>query len=241
MYLLFKTVSDQQLGIVKRAGHYLDYVLGFLDDSVKELVDISHLKATVISDTDVALAWKFAGNYSGYLSVKANTLPEEQLQFLSSMEDETIKAKYYLTDADKNNATKFMKIAMRKIVDEVYDKRLKEIDATSQLETTSWAQQRAEAEAYAVDNSSPTPMLTALATARAITTAEMVSKVSTAIDAYNTSIVTMLANKQIIEAKIKNCANLAECNVLLHTNFGYNMPANQQKDLNFTDGAVYNI
>ena len=241
MYLLFKTVSDQQLGIVKRAGHYLDFVLGYLDDSIKELVDISHLKATVIDDNDVALAWKFAGNYSGYLSVKANTNAEEQLQFLSSLEDETIKAKYYLTDADKANATEFMKIAMRKIVNDVYDKRLKELDNASQLEMNSWAQQRAEAEAYTADATAATPMLSALAEARSITVADMVALVLTAINSYNTKIATLMSNKQAIETKIKVCTNLAECNILLHTNFGYNMPANQQKDLNFVEAAVYNI
>jgi hypothetical protein len=241
MYLLFKTVSDQQLGIVKRAGHYLDYVVGYLDDSIKEVVDISHLKATVIADNDVALAWKFAGNYSGYLSVKANTNADEQLQFLSSLEPDTIKAKYYLTDADKANATEFMKIAMRKIVDEVYDKRLKEVNETSYLEMTSWSQQRAEAEAYTAAPTAPTPMLSALAEARSITVAEMVAKVLNAVSAYNTKIATLLANKQATKTKIKNCNNLADCNVLLHTNFGYNMPANQQKDLNFTDPAVYNV
>ena len=49
-----------------------------------------------------------------------------------------------------------MKIAMRKIVDEVYDKRLEQLDNTTQLEQTSWAQQRAEAEAYTLNNSAST-------------------------------------------------------------------------------------
>ena len=241
MYLLFKTVSDQQLGIVKRAGHYLDYVVGYLDDSVKELVNLSHLNAYVFESVDVALAWKFAGNYSGYLSVKANSLPDEQLQFLSSLEPQTRKAKYYLTDEDKANATEFMKIAMYKIVGEVYDKRLKEVDTTTQLELVSWSQQRAEAEAYTLNNSTPTPMLSALAASRDITVSEMVTKVLTAIESYNTKITNLLANKQSIESRIKSCLNLAECNILLHTNFGYNMPVNQQKDLPFTEPAAYNI
>lgn len=241
MYLLFKTVADQQLGIVKRVGHYLDYVVGYLDDSVKEVVNISHLNAYVFDSEDVAMAWKFAGNYSGYLSVKANTNAEEQLQFLSSLEPDTIKAKYYLTDEDKANATEFMKVAMRKIIDEVYDKRLKEIDTTSQLEMISWPQQRAEAEAYTQNNSAPTPMLSSLAAARNITVSEMVSKVLTAIETYNTKISTLMANKQSIEAKVKSCSNLSECNILLHTNFGYNMPTNQQNDLTFTEPATYNI
>ena len=243
MYLLFKTVSDLQLGIIKRAGHYLDYVVGYLDDSVKDIVKIDHLNATVFDDENVALAWKFANNYSGYLSVKANTAANEQLNnIVSSAEADAVKVKYYLSDDDKANAVKFMKIVFRKILDEVYDRRMEQLNLqVSALERSTWPQQRAEAEAYQVDNKVSTPMLTALAAARNISVAEMATKVLAAIDTYNTSVATLLANKQTVETEIKNCTTIEDLNILQHTRYGYNMPARQQQDLNWEGGSTYNL
>ena len=83
MYLLFKNVGDQRQGLVKRVGAYLDYVVGFLDDSIKDLVPIAHLNPTIIDNEDVALAWKFTGNYSGYISVRSATLANDQLDIIS--------------------------------------------------------------------------------------------------------------------------------------------------------------
>ena len=57
MYLLFKSVPDNQLGIIKRYGHFLDYVVGYLDDSVRDLVEVAHLNPTVIPIQAVAAAW----------------------------------------------------------------------------------------------------------------------------------------------------------------------------------------
>lgn len=243
MYLIFKSVADNQLGIVKRFGHYLDYVIGYLDDSVKDIVEISHLKATVIDNENVAKAWKFAGNYSGYLTVKANTAANEQLDYIvNSLEPDEYKTKYYLTDDDKINATKFMQLAMRKILDDVYDKRLREINLpASQLEESSWSQQRAEAEAYTSDIQSDTPLLSILAETRGITVAEMAQKVLSAISSYNTQLANLLSSKQAIEKEIKECIDIASCNVLMHNRFGYNMPAKQQQDLGVSESSKFDL
>ena len=242
MYLLFRTVSDLQLGIVKRAGHYLDFVIGYLDPSVKEIVDISHLKATIIEDEKVALAWKFAGNYSGYLSVRANTLSNDQLDIVNSNEPEGTKVKYYLTDEDKTAAATFMKIVMRRILDDVYDKKLQNLSlGASNLETQTWQQQRAEAEAYSQDSNSATPMLSSLAAARGISLEEMVTKVNTALTNYQGQLADLLAKKQSIEAEIKSCVDIKDCNVLMHRRFGYNMPVNQQRDINFQGGSQIDL
>lgn len=243
MYLLFRTVSDPQLGIIKRAGHWLDFVVGFLDDSVKDLVKIDHLNAVVIDDEAVALAWKFAGNYSGYVSVRANTLSNEQLDnIISSVEDPSLKVKYYLTDEDKANGVAFMKIGLRKFLDEVYDKRMKHINlGVTDLEQGTWVQQRTEAEAYTADNNASTPMLDSLAAARNITRAEMVQKVLAAVQVYNQAIAELLAAKQGVETEIKNCQTMADLNILMHQRFGYNMPASQQQDLDYQGGSVYNL
>jgi hypothetical protein len=230
------------LGIIKRTGQWLDFVIGYLDDSVKDVVKIDHLNAVVIEDEAVALAWKFAGNYSGYVSVRANTLTNDQLNIISSVEDQSLKVKYYLTDEDKYNGTKFMKIGLRKFLDEVYDRRLRHVNlGVTDLEQNTWPQQRSEAEAYNLDNAASTPMLDALAAARNITKAEMVQKVLSAIQNYNQQISDLLATKQGIESEIKNCLSMADLNILMHQRFGYNMPAAQQQDLDYQGGSVYNL
>jgi len=242
MYLLFKNLGEQRQGLVKRVGGYLDYVVGFLDDSVKDIVPISHLDATIIDEEAVALAWKFAANYTGYVSVRANTLANDQLDIISSGEPEGTKVKYYLTDDDKTNAAKFMKIALRKILDEVYDRRFAQLNLeVSTLEATTWSTQLAEAQAFQLDNTALTPTLTALATARGITTAEMVNKVITASNNYNAQVASMLAAKQVVEAEIKACQVITDLNVLIHQRFGYNMPVKQQEALGYQGSSVYNL
>lgn len=242
MYLLFKSVSDQELGLVRRAGQYQDYVVGFLDDSIKDIAKYEHLKATVLTE-EVAMGWKFAGNYSGYLSVRAGTAANEQLNnILSSDEPEGTKVKYYLTDTDKANGAAFMKALLRKILDDVYDKRFSQINLpVSKLEEISWAQQRSEAEAYVADNSVVTPLLTSLAQSRGITVNEMANRVISAIAAYNQEVATLLAKKQLVETEIKSCAGIEQLNILIHNRFGYNMPANQQQDLGITESSKYDL
>jgi hypothetical protein len=242
MYLLFKSVSDMELGLVRRAGHYQDYVIGILDDSVKDIAKYEHLNATILPE-NVAMGWKFAGNYSGYLSVRANTAANEQLNnIVSSAEEEGVKVKYYLSDDDKSNGAAFMKALLRKILDDVYDKRFTQINLpVSKLEEISWAQQRAEAEAFIADNTAATPLLTSLAQSRGITVNEMANKVIDAITDYNQQVATLLANKQLIETEIKSCAGIEDLNILIHNRFGYNMPAKQQQDLGITTSSTYDL
>lgn len=242
MYLLFKTVNDIQLGLVKRIGHYLDYVVGFLDDSIKDQVVIDHLNAVVIPTKEIAYAWKFAANYSGYLSVRAGTATNEQLELLTSTEPTGEKVKYYLTDEDRANAVAFMKIALRKILDEVYDKRLQHVKLeVSELEFKTWNTQLNEANSYSQNNNVSTPMLTALAQVRGITVAQMASKVIAANAQYTERIASLLANKQIVEKEVKDCTSILELNVVIHNRFGYNMPAKQQQDMGIPHGSIYNL
>jgi sulfur relay (sulfurtransferase) DsrC/TusE family protein len=231
-----------ELGLVRRAGHYQDYVIGILDDSVKDIAKYEHLNATILPE-NVAMGWKFAGNYSGYLSVRANTAANEQLNnIVSSAEEEGVKVKYYLSDDDKSNGAAFMKALLRKILDDVYDKRFTQINLpVSKLEEISWAQQRAEAEAFIADNTAATPLLTSLAQSRGITVNEMANKVIDAITDYNQQVATLLANKQLIETEIKSCAGIEDLNILIHNRFGYNMPAKQQQDLGITTSSTYDL
>jgi hypothetical protein len=50
MYLLFKSVNDPELGLVKRIGQYQDYVVGYLDDSIKDIAKFEHLNPVILSE-----------------------------------------------------------------------------------------------------------------------------------------------------------------------------------------------
>ena len=242
MFLVFKTVNEQQLGLVKRIGQYLDYVVGWLDDSVKDIVPIKHLNPTVIDDENVALAWKFAGNYSGHISVRAKTLANDQLDIVSSTEADGTKVKYYLKDEDVQNGASFMKIVLRKMLDEVYDRRLGHLNMeVSRLESASWATQLSEAWSYKIDHTASVPLLSSLAEARSISKDEMSDKIIDAHKKYEADVAKLLSKKQLVEAEIKGCNTIKELNVVIHRRFGYNMPTKQQTDMNWVESSVYDL
>jgi len=243
MYILFKNVPDTELGLVRRSGSYLDYVVGYVDDTIKNIAKYEHLNPTIFEDDNVALAWKFTNNWRGDISVKRNTPANEQLNYIvSSNEADEYKVKYYLTDDDKSNAVKFTKIVLRKILDEHYDKQLKQSNAeVSSLEALSWTQQRSESNAYELDNTAEVPMLTALATSRGITVAEMSQKVQAAIQSHSNKITELLARKQLIEQEIKSCISISDCIVLMHSRFGYTMPLPFQEQLGNTEPAKIDL
>jgi predicted DNA-binding ribbon-helix-helix protein len=241
MYILFKAVNEQQQGIVQTVGRVLNYTVGQLIDTHTDIADYNHLNPKVLPE-NVALAWKFFGTYRDYISVRTGTLQNEQLQIINSAEATGEKEKYFLTDEDKANAAEFMKAVMRMMLDEVYDKRFVQANLTSStLESSTWAEQRKEAEAYNADSSAPVPMLTALAQSRAITVAEMVEKVNSAIAAYNDKIAQLLANKQAREQEIKACQTVADCNRMLHNRFDLTMPGGQQQAEGITTGSKFDL
>lgn len=227
MYLLFKSVNQQQLGIIKVIGSWMDYRVGYLPDSHKEIVEYRHLNARVI-DEEVAWAWLFFGAARTEISVRPATPQNERLQVVNSEEATGEKVKYQLTDADIANTTKLMQEAMYLILDEVFDKRLVQSNiGSSTLEQNSWLQQKTEAQAY-LSGETNLPMLQALADARGITVGEMATKVNDAVLTYNMNIASMLASKQQIETLIKACVTIHDCNRLLHNKFGIEMPVKQR-------------
>jgi hypothetical protein len=237
MYILFKAVNEQQLGIIQTAGRVLQYTVGYLPDTHTDIIEYAHLKPKLLSD-DVALAWKFFGAYNESISVRPATLQNDQLDVVASGEPTGEKVKYYFTDADKANAVAFMKEVMRMMLDDIYDKRFTRTNySVSDLEAGTWAQQKAEAEAYAKSTSAPTPMLSTLAQARGITVAQMAAKVFDAVLVYNQTVANLLAAKQSVEAEIKACTTIADCNRLLHNRFEVSMPVKQARDEGITTSA----
>ncbi len=70
-------------------------------------------------------------------------------------------------------------------IDAAYNAAIAVISASyPETERNSWAKQELEARAWTADNNSPTPLLTAISTARGTTIADICSRVITNADAY---------------------------------------------------------
>ena len=240
MYLLFKSVDSTRRSIIQVIGTWMEYTIGYLPDTHTNIIDYRHLNAKII-DEGVAYAWMFFGAARPQISVRDGTPQNERLQVLSSEEATGTKVKYTLTEEDVANTVKLMQETMRLILDEYYDKQLINLNATvSQLEFNTWSQQRKEAEAFAHGETN-LPMLSSLATARGITLEEMVNKVNVAVDSYNQKLANLLTSKQLVESEIKLCANIQDCNRLLHMRFGVEMPVLQRNDEGVEHSAIFNL
>jgi len=227
MHLLFKSVDARKLGIIQVIGNWMNYSIGYIPDTHIDVIDYRHLNPTIVTEA-VAYSYMFIQATEGYISVRTGTPQNERLQILGSEEELGVKERYDLTATDESNATIIMQDIMRLWADEVYDNRMLGVNLNvSNLESSSWEQQRKEADLF--DASSPSaPLLQALATGRGITLVDMVAKVVSAVDSHNTKVSTLLANKQSIEAAIKVCASVSDCCRLMHNRFGVQMPIPQQ-------------
>lgn len=235
MYLLFKNIDARTLGNVQVIGSWNNFAVGFIPDTHTDIIEYRHLNAKVI-DEAVAWAWMYFGQWRGYISVRTGTPQNAKLQILSSQEATGEKARYTLTEEDKANTTTLMKEIMRMMLDEIFDKRLIQLNVSvSNLEAATWEQQKAEALANGG------PLLQALADARGITLEEMVAKVNAAVDSYNTKVAELLARKQLIEQEVKACQNIGDCNRLMHNRFELEMPVAQRSEEAIEYSAKFDI
>lgn len=235
MYLLFKNIDARTLGNVQVIGSWNNFAVGFIPDTHTDIIEYRHLNAKVIPE-DVAWAWMYFGQWRGYISVRTGTPQNAKLQILSSQEATGEKARYTLTDEDKANTTTLMKEIMRMMLDEIFDKRLIQLNVSvSNLEAATWEQQKAEALANGG------PLLQALADARGITLEEMVAKVNAAVESYNVKVAELLARKQLIEQEVKACQSIGDCNRLMHNRFELEMPVAQRSEEAIEYSAKFDI
>lgn len=238
MYLLFKSVDSRLTNIIERIGSFMSYTIGVLPDTHKDVVEYRHLNPIIISE-GVAKAWKFIGCARGKIAVRQNTPQNDDLQIISSEEPLGTKVYYELTDIDKSNTVELQKAILQLMLDEVFDKRMLALNmGASQLEMSSWDQQKNEAFNYPAQ--SPV-LLTALATARNITVDELVEKVKNSVTMYNSNISELLSKKQGIEMEIKSCVSIADCNRLGHFRFEIEMPVYQKNEENIETSAIFNL
>ena len=221
----------------------MDFMVGYVPDTHIDIIPYEHLAPLrTLENEGVARGWMFMDAYRGYISVRDGTVQNANLQVLASEEATGEKAPYNLTEDDINNTVIFMKHVMRLRLDEVYDKRIiQQKMQVSMLEHDSWAEQLSEAKAYQADISSPTPLLSALASARGITLPEMTTKVIDAHNAYNAKVQSLLAAKQIVETEIKACTSISECCLLMHNRFNVQVSLAQAEFEGITSDPQFNI
>ena len=241
MYLLFKSVEPRQLGIIKVIGTWMEFSIGYVPDTHTDIIEFRHLNPKVISE-GVAWAWMYIGAYRGLISVRTGTAQNERLQLLSSHEATGEKTKYELTAEDTANTVALMQAILRLKVDDIYDKRMLQLNmGVSTLELSSWDQQKTEAQKYLAGDVTSQPLLSALADARGITLEEMVNKVTTATSNYSDTIADLLARKQEVETDIKACQSIADVTRLMHHRFELDMSQKQRDDEKVDYSSTFNV
>ena len=241
MHILFEMKDQRTLGPIQIIGRYMEFAIGYIPDTHIDIINWNHIGATVIED-GVAKSYMFADGWNGTVSVRKNTPQNAILEVVSSTEDESTKIKYHLTEEDKSNTVKFMQAVMRKKLDKVYDSRFDKLNLPpNKLEGDSWAQQKAEAQAFKANGSASCPLLNTLAVARSITLSEMADKVLDAIDAHNTQVSDLLGKKQTVEKEIKEATTIQDMYLVYHKRFGINAPFPMLEELGESPNPTYNL
>ena len=186
--------------------------------------------------------------WKGTVKLKIGCLADEfklQRDIFSSLEQENEPdsvAVYTINETEIANTVLLGAAILRKKLDFFYTEKYKSLSLQADpLESATWEQQKTEAAAFTADNSASVPMLDALATARGISTTAMVTLVNNAVSAYNTSMTTLLANKQTIEKEIKAIDTIGGFNKILHLRFGTSMSEAQMAVEGISDSATINL
>ena len=241
MYILFKMKTQKELGPVQIYGRYLNYCVGFIPDTHKDIIPYLHLDPTILEEA-IAKAWLLTNGWKGYVSIRPGTLEDEQMGLHESSEPTGEKEKYTLTTDDIANCTAFLKAVLRKQLDEIYDHRLQALNINvSVLESSTWDKQKSDYIKYNKNNSATVPLLDALATSRGIEKADMARLIGQAINNHDEKVRTLLASKQVVETEIKNCADISACFVLMHQRFEITMPVTLQTSTGTTTAAQLNV
>jgi len=248
MYLLFRFEDPKQLQHVEDMGRFMEYVIGYVPADLEHVIDITKLDATVIPEAVAkSLPYLYLG-WKGTVKLKIGCLADDfklQRDIFSSLEQENEPdsvAVYTINETETANTILLGAAILRKKLDFFYTEKYKSLSLQADpLESATWEQQKREALEFAADSSAAVPMLDALATARGITTAAMVTLVTDAVSSYNTSMTTLLANKQTIEKEIKEIDTIGGFNKILHLRFGTSMSEKQMVFEGVTESATINL
>lgn len=120
-----------------------------------------------------------------------------------------------------------MKMVAKAVIEEEFDKRLAKADLSNALEDASFVYQYEEAQAWKADNSAATPLLSALATARDLTVAEMVAKIDTARNNHKTRVTKLIQKMTEVKQAYKSCTTVQAMNRFYEDYFSVEMPFQQ--------------
>ena len=126
-------MQDQRtLGPIQVIGRYQEFGIGYIPETHTDIINWHHIGATVIEES-VAKAYMLASGWNGKVSIRKATQQNEILQVVASTEDDYTKVKYELTDGDKVNAVKFMKVVMEAASDKNLDKFQQTLHARNEV------------------------------------------------------------------------------------------------------------
>lgn len=120
-----------------------------------------------------------------------------------------------LSDVQKSRQIVSKKFALILALNKKLDKKLGSFfNQFSAVEKSTWDAQLAEAKAFQADATSSTPLLSAIATARGITVADLVQKVLGKAVAYQTMVAALIGDKQALESQLQAADTDAALNTL---------------------------
>lgn len=177
----------------------------FLDDSYKTCIDIvSNENASIYTDVKAVCV---LSNYTEFESLQDSKIKLTKITktaFMKLVENSEIyKAELKTLISTKDYLLKTLKNNFENSIKYLHDD-------TPQSEIASWGYQEKEARAYKADVSSPTPVLSTIATQRKIPLEMLVEKVIEKADKYLLASSKLIAQRQRIEDVIKIATSLKE-------------------------------
>lgn len=233
-YIVYRLeAGEQPAGVAILSNFQGSWYLGQLSSDFEEYFDFVKYQARVISPDLAygALFYKKCDRDGSGIYIKTSFEPGEKPEWgyiIGSNGGYEQATKYYADAEDNRLGAEFHKLIMRLHAQNVFQQRFEALTINqNSVETSTWAAQKAEAQAYAVDNTAPTPVLSTLATARGVELSELVTRVITKSAAYDQAIADLLAQQQVVIDRINTAQDIESCNVVCEELFGIPMPPQQ--------------
>lgn len=233
-YIVYKLeTGEQPAGVTFLSNFQGSWYLGQLDSTFEEYFDFVGYQARVIDPSLAygALFYKKCNRDGTGIYIKTAFEPGEKPEWgyiVGSNRGYEQATKYYADAEDDRLGAEFHKLIMKLHAQDVFQQRFRALTINqNEVETSTWAAQRAEAQAYVNDNTSATPVLSVLAEARGIDIGELVTRVITKAAAYDQAIALLLAQQQVVIDRINSAQTIEDCNVVCEELFGIPMPPQQ--------------
>lgn len=206
--------------LYRKSRHDIDPRFRFLDQQYglclvevvnEEWIDWTEGDPVIVPDV-VAERYNDFGRpeYKAYRDQHGNEFPTKM-----GLEGETTKVKRSYTEEEAQASLEYMKIFMTARVKSIFQERFEKLQKTSNtLETSTWPQQRKEAEAGGG------PLLTAMAIQRRITEEALITKVLAKAQAYDEAVGNLLGQQQKHIDDIKRCTNIRSAAIVADEKFG---------------------